>query len=209
MAVAYRYRCCTQFKCPRRQPPSKAPTPRSHHRRPSRRGQIPIAPAAPSLHTSRGFLPWRLSNAGPRVCRNRRDGPASETLHKNELMQRSKLRVQMPNLLKERKPRRQQRAYTQYRKTDDDGGASQAISRNSIHMTARRKAFTSSLCGVGCHGRCGLECRGSGDRRQAVHGHARQRFHSDLLSRGPFWIAAAKAAAIQAHAHLASRSCCS
>ena len=35
----------------------------------ARRGQIPIAPAAPSLLTSRGFIPWRLSDTGPGVCR--------------------------------------------------------------------------------------------------------------------------------------------
>ena len=34
----------------------------------------------PSL-TSRGFLPWRLSDDGPRYQPNRRDGPSSETLH--------------------------------------------------------------------------------------------------------------------------------
>jgi hypothetical protein len=55
--------------------------PRSHHRHPSRRGQIPIAPEAPSLPSSRGFLPWRLSNAGPSACGTVREGPASETLH--------------------------------------------------------------------------------------------------------------------------------
>ena len=31
--------------------------------------------------TSRGFLPWRLSDDGPGASRNRRDGPSSETLH--------------------------------------------------------------------------------------------------------------------------------
>ena len=31
--------------------------------------EIPIALAAPSLPTSRGFLPWRLSDAGPGACR--------------------------------------------------------------------------------------------------------------------------------------------
>ena len=42
----------------------------------------PHSPRGTLLHTSRGFLPCRLSNAGPRVCRHRRRGPASETLHK-------------------------------------------------------------------------------------------------------------------------------
>ena len=40
--------------------------PRSRPTHPDRRGQIPIAPAAPSLPTSRGFFPWRLSDTGPR-----------------------------------------------------------------------------------------------------------------------------------------------
>ncbi len=31
--------------------------------------QIPIEPAAPVLPTMRGFLPWRLSDAGRRMCR--------------------------------------------------------------------------------------------------------------------------------------------
>ena len=30
----------------------------------SRRGQIPIAPAAPPLHHPRDFVPWRFSDAG-------------------------------------------------------------------------------------------------------------------------------------------------
>ena len=82
MAAAYRHRCRNQPKRTHRQPPSTPPRPGSHHRHPSRRGQIPIAPAAPSLPTSRGFLPWRLSDAGPaRVERSR--WPASETLHRS------------------------------------------------------------------------------------------------------------------------------
>ena len=32
--------------------------------------------------TSRGFLPWRFSDAGPAVRRDHRAGPASENLHK-------------------------------------------------------------------------------------------------------------------------------
>jgi hypothetical protein len=58
MPVAYRYRCRNQSKPAYRQSPSTAPGPRSHYRRPSRRGQIAIALAAPSPHTSRGFLVW-------------------------------------------------------------------------------------------------------------------------------------------------------
>ena len=81
MAVAYPYRCCIQFNCARQQSRPKAPRPRSHHPHPSRRGQFPITPAEPSLLTSRGFLPWRLSDTGPGVRRTLRHGPASETLH--------------------------------------------------------------------------------------------------------------------------------
>ena len=33
------------------------------------------------LPTSRGFLPWRLSDTGPSVCGHRRRGPACENLH--------------------------------------------------------------------------------------------------------------------------------
>src|ERR1039457_2407120 len=48
------------------------------------RAQIPIAPAARPRATSRGFLPWRLSDAGPSlgVRGSVRHRPASETLHK-------------------------------------------------------------------------------------------------------------------------------
>ena len=43
--------------------------------------QIPIDPKAePGL---RGFLPWRLSDAGPRRCPLPPDRPASETLHRS------------------------------------------------------------------------------------------------------------------------------
>ena len=41
--------------------------------------QIPIDPNAEP--GPRGFLPWRLSDAGPRRCSLRLDRPASETLH--------------------------------------------------------------------------------------------------------------------------------
>ena len=34
-----------------------------------RHAEIPIALAAPSCLTSRGFLPWRLSDTGPGACR--------------------------------------------------------------------------------------------------------------------------------------------
>ena len=82
MAVAYRYRSCNQSKRAHPQARSTAPRPRPHRCQPCRRGLIPIAPAAPSLLTSRGFFPWRLSDTGPGVCRTLRHGPASETLHK-------------------------------------------------------------------------------------------------------------------------------
>jgi hypothetical protein len=47
------------------------------------RAQIPIAPAARPPATSRGFLPWRLSDAGPSLGGRGtvRQQPASETLH--------------------------------------------------------------------------------------------------------------------------------
>ena len=43
--------------------------------------EIPIASDAPPRHTSRGFLPWRFADAGPRVRRATIMGPASENLH--------------------------------------------------------------------------------------------------------------------------------
>jgi hypothetical protein len=45
--------------------------------------EIPIAPDAPPRPTSRGFLPWRFADAGPRVRRATFMGPASENLHRN------------------------------------------------------------------------------------------------------------------------------
>ena len=36
--------------------------------RPTRHAQIPIALAAPACLMTRGFLPWRLSDAGPGAC---------------------------------------------------------------------------------------------------------------------------------------------
>ena len=41
---------------------------------------IPIASDAPASQTSRGFLPWRFADAGPRVRRATVMGPASENL---------------------------------------------------------------------------------------------------------------------------------
>jgi len=80
MPVAYRHPCRNQSKRAYRQSPSTAPGRRSHFPRPSRRGQIAIATCRPSPHTSRGFIPWRLSYAGlARVERS--TWPASETLH--------------------------------------------------------------------------------------------------------------------------------
>jgi hypothetical protein len=40
--------------------------------------------------TSRGFLPWRLSDDGPGASCTVREGPSSETLHNSGLMHRSK-----------------------------------------------------------------------------------------------------------------------
>jgi len=54
--------------------------------------QIPIAPAAPPTFPQRGFLPWRLSDAGRPHLSLAHQRPASETLHRNGLMQRSKQR---------------------------------------------------------------------------------------------------------------------
>jgi len=52
----------------------------------SSRAQISIAPARhrPTF-PDRGFLPWRLSDAGRRCTWHRRVRPASETLHRNGL----------------------------------------------------------------------------------------------------------------------------
>jgi hypothetical protein len=44
--------------------------------------EIPIASDARSLHTSRGFLPWRFADAGPGVRRTTFMGPASANLHR-------------------------------------------------------------------------------------------------------------------------------
>src|SRR5712672_2443943 len=43
--------------------------------------EIPIASDARSLHTSRGFLPWRFAYAGPSARRATFMGPASANLH--------------------------------------------------------------------------------------------------------------------------------
>src|SRR3982074_3083200 len=45
--------------------------------------QIPIASDAPPRPTSRGFLPWRFTYAGPGVRRATIMGPASANLHKS------------------------------------------------------------------------------------------------------------------------------
>jgi hypothetical protein len=47
-----------------------------------RQPSIPIDPNAEP--GPRGFLPWRLSDAGPRCCWLRHDRPASETLHTSD-----------------------------------------------------------------------------------------------------------------------------
>src|SRR6266478_8890305 len=43
--------------------------------------EIPIASDARSLHTSRGFLPWRFADAGPGERRATFMGPPSANLH--------------------------------------------------------------------------------------------------------------------------------
>ena len=45
--------------------------------------QFPIAPAEPRCPTSRAFLPWRLSDAGPGASGEVPEWPASETRHTN------------------------------------------------------------------------------------------------------------------------------
>src|SRR6266480_5983591 len=45
--------------------------------------EIPIASDARSLHTSRGFLPWRFAYAGPGARRATFMGPASANLHRS------------------------------------------------------------------------------------------------------------------------------
>ena len=57
----------------------------------SSRAQISIAPARhrPTF-PDRGFLPWRLSDAGRRCTWHRRVRPASETLHRTGLMHRGR-----------------------------------------------------------------------------------------------------------------------
>jgi len=70
------------------------------HHRPARRpprtlartfpvSQIPIAPAALSVPNTRGFVLWRLSDAGRRWMPHGLHSPASETLHNCGLMRRS------------------------------------------------------------------------------------------------------------------------
>ena len=54
---------------PHRQPSLlSSPLPAAVHQ-PAHYREIPIAFAAPPCLTSRGFLPWRLSEAGPGACR--------------------------------------------------------------------------------------------------------------------------------------------
>jgi hypothetical protein len=43
--------------------------------------EIPIAADAPHCPMSRGFLPWRFADAGPRSAWRHHHGPASENLH--------------------------------------------------------------------------------------------------------------------------------
>src|SRR6266550_8952754 len=58
--------------------------------------EIPIASDARSLHTSRGFLPWRFAYAGPGVRRSTSMGPASANLHKLRRTQREQMSSELP-----------------------------------------------------------------------------------------------------------------
>jgi len=58
-------------------PSIASPTPHLLHRC----GQIPIVPAAPPSTPHRGFVQWRLSDAGRRSMSHRHQRPASETLN--------------------------------------------------------------------------------------------------------------------------------
>src|SRR5258708_31995904 len=51
--------------------------PAPHPQRPNRHR----SPGTVGASSSRGFLPWRLADAGPRARGHVRDGPASPTLH--------------------------------------------------------------------------------------------------------------------------------
>src|SRR5438552_17761138 len=52
------------------------------HTHASIRGEIPIAPAAPPLHTFRDFVPWRFSAAGRHSTSRPSSLPAAENLHR-------------------------------------------------------------------------------------------------------------------------------
>ena len=81
--------CCAQIPHKPQQPADHAsasqpslpsiasPTPHLLHRC----GQIPIVPAPPPSAPHRGFVLWRLSDAGRRSLSHPRQRPASETLH--------------------------------------------------------------------------------------------------------------------------------
>ena len=85
----------TRTPC-RRCPPGKSfvawsritPTPTDPPSRPNphRARPTPNARAA-----SRGFLPWRLADAGRRASRHRRVRPASTTLHRRKLRRKSRI----------------------------------------------------------------------------------------------------------------------
>jgi hypothetical protein len=53
---------------PHRQPSLLRTPPLASIEQPVRDHEIPIALAAPACPTTRGFLPWRLSDAGPGAC---------------------------------------------------------------------------------------------------------------------------------------------
>jgi len=62
----------------RRHGRSHLPSAATHPSQPTPDLQIPIA-----VPRSRGFLPWRLSDADPACVASVREGPASETLHRS------------------------------------------------------------------------------------------------------------------------------
>src|ERR1700753_2232723 len=71
--------------------PSLRPLPKepvNAPRQPTASAEISIASDAPPCPTSRGFLPWRFADAGPRNPWRRHHGPASENLHNFRLTHR-------------------------------------------------------------------------------------------------------------------------
>jgi hypothetical protein len=75
---------CTHNASLARSDASIAPSGDRHLRRARHcRRSNPHSARGPSVPTSRGFFPWRLSDAGPGVRGHPRHEPASEALHKS------------------------------------------------------------------------------------------------------------------------------